>query len=381
MNSDLKSDLNSGMEDFKEFEEFKKNLDLSVATLTETGLAGAKKFKVFDYRGPDESLKYKLLADKTDKLWVSTVDDFLRKKIKDTQKGPLKEITFAPDCFIKNVNGRQIFKSNEDVAYLTIGQPLMQRMLREYMHIRYEGSNRSESRWATAEMALPKGVKAVFVLFVEELAINRIRETIHHWVRPMVFGLTNDELVPIDELAEFDLSQIKASTRYEEAKDLWVESEAALKTELKKHQDHIEKTILSYLPAKKDSTLAEIKALFQSRFGEIGARTKAENKQQVLSEMKQQLSPDIAESLAYGGEQLSFGEAIQTSLFDVPAKEDEVQKELERQYLREIQDLSELLLLLQKERERLVNDIIPKRFELDGDVKTFPVGAMVVLND
>ena len=45
------------------------------------------------------------------------------------------------------------------------------------------------SRWTVRYGDVPRGADAVLVLHVEELGVNELRETFHHWIRTVQFSV------------------------------------------------------------------------------------------------------------------------------------------------------------------------------------------------
>lgn len=377
---DLQDTSEVGQIDFALFEKFKEDLGITENALAELGLAGAKYFNAFECDGPDEKKRFRIKPPTISKNWDSAVEDYLRDQGEKGKKGSLKQITFSPQCFTQIKNGRQLFKMLPDTVYLTMGQPFMQRLMNEFMQTRYEGSSKTESRWSVGTISLPKGLDALIVVYVEELAINKLRESIHHWVRPLVFGISEDLLVLPHEMGEFDLNQVVFSKGLDsKAKDIWIDYETELKNVFSNHQQHLQTVLSNHLPKKKKSSIDETEKIFQSRFGEIGSYIKV-SKAERIAEIKSEEDQLVLTTIQSAAQQLTFSDSFQNSFFE-PQKEGELEKiKLEEEYLKENRNLEQLLEYLKKERVRLVEEVLPKRYELDGEVKVFPVGVMVVLN-
>jgi homoaconitase/3-isopropylmalate dehydratase large subunit len=61
---------------------------------------------------------------------------------------------------------------------------------------RFPGTGEEVSRWTVRLAPLPAGTDAWILLSVEELAVNNLRETFHHWVRTLVLPVINGQLGP-----------------------------------------------------------------------------------------------------------------------------------------------------------------------------------------
>jgi hypothetical protein len=67
---------------------------------------------------------------------------------------------------------------------------------------RFPGTGEEVSRWTVRCAPLPAGTDAWVLLNVEELAVNDLRETFHHWVRTLVFPVIHGTLgTPLPHLS------------------------------------------------------------------------------------------------------------------------------------------------------------------------------------
>src|SRR5690606_11299873 len=107
--------------------------------------------------------------------------------------GALPRVAFSANPFIEDVGGRDVFRPRSDLLMMHLSHPMMQRALSALTRRRFPGGD-EVSRWTVSRGSLPDDADAVVLLSVEELAVNALRETFHHWVRTIGFPIRNGRL-------------------------------------------------------------------------------------------------------------------------------------------------------------------------------------------
>jgi hypothetical protein len=128
--------------------------------------------------------------------WQEVVDEALRVQRDDgSVVGALPAITFDAAACVKIIAGRPVFRPDVDVTLLHLWHPVIQQSLQFFSRIRFPGTAASVSRWTvTKDPTIPAGTDAWILLTLEELGVNELRETFHHWIRTVVVPVRNGNL-------------------------------------------------------------------------------------------------------------------------------------------------------------------------------------------
>ena len=126
--------------------------------------------------------------------WVEVVDESLRRGGARGVKGAVPSLAFEPKPLLEDIGGREIFSPRADIALMHLSHPMMQRALSALTRRRFPGTGDEVSRWTVRLSEVASGADAEVLLSVEELAVNDLRETFHHWVRTIAFAVRSGEL-------------------------------------------------------------------------------------------------------------------------------------------------------------------------------------------
>ena len=106
---------------------------------------------------------------------------------------------FDPAHFIHTNGGRPVFRLVRDTRLLHLGHPVFRQALSAFARARFPGGGRDElspSRWMVRFGGVPDDADALILLTVEELAVNKLREPFHHWIRTLRLPVSDGELLP-----------------------------------------------------------------------------------------------------------------------------------------------------------------------------------------
>ena len=96
----------------------------------------------------------------------------------------LPALVFDPEYFIQTLaNGRPVFRPERETLLLHLAHPIFQQTFATFRRLRF--SDTAKNRWLVRRGGVPAGTDAVVLLTIEELAVNDLRETFHHWVRTL----------------------------------------------------------------------------------------------------------------------------------------------------------------------------------------------------
>lgn len=352
-----------GTEDRARFERLLVDLDLSPVTLQETlgialGLGSAHE----PLEGPDARGRMRLRSPLPSR-WQAVVDDSLRLRANKGVAGAMPWLVFDNQHFIHTINGRPVFRPSMDTVLLHLGHPVMRQALASFARLRFPGGQSEfspPSRWVVTRGAVPAGAAALLLLTVEEMAVNELRETFHHWVRTVALPINDGTLG--DALAyggPHGAAQpgIEDASGTPEARAIWDDVDDEVRTWINSYRTQLTETITTELKAAGVEAAAHEKEAFERRIREVSALQRDQSIDKLKREIDEQRSA-----------------ALQYSLL-------EDANELAERRLRDLQDelkrrqgqFGDLLERLQQERDRILRHVVPNRFSLRSTAQVFPV--------
>ena len=352
-------------------EQLRTELDLDAKSLRDT-LEAALAIGVGRPRfsEPDERGRLRL-EQPVPAAWQPLVDDALRLAGAGKAQGVLPGLVFDPNHFIQHINGRPVFRPEPDTALLHLGHPLYHRALNAFARRRFPtGGADQATRWTVRHGGVPDGAQALVLLTVEELAINELREDFHHWVRTWQLPVHDGELAdPLSHQPAVDLRVSEQSQPDESdialAQRLWDEVSPDLKEFLESKAKSLDRIVSQSLNQAGEKALESERERFRSRQAEIAAlmgelslaklRREIEDKEQELRQL------DLLDQAKRTDRLLR--------------EKNELQEELKRRQTH----LSELSEQLKRERQRMIEHLLPRRYTLMDRVQCFPVAVEIRL--
>jgi superfamily II DNA or RNA helicase len=300
--------------------------------------------------------------------WSGLADDALRRPGAEGARGALPALVFDPKAFLETKGGRPVFRPSSDSVLLHLGHPVFQRVFASWARARFPGSGLAASRWTVRRApaaSLPAGAEAVVLLTVEELAVNELREAFHHWVRTLAWPVAGGRLgpqLPHRPAREWRLPPVLPAGRdVEEARDLLGPLLPSLKTALRAHAEELERGLAAEVSRRGTEELEEERKRFLSRQGELSTLIE----QQSVAKLEKELAR-LREEERQG---LLFGASARLEELErsIAAREEELRRRT--LHYHELRDQ------LARERDRVLREIVPRRFALRGGVQVFPVAV------
>ncbi len=300
--------------------------------------------------------------------WESVVNDWLRIDTKKGQVGRVPRLAFDPNVFIDTTKGRPVFRPRRDIALIHLAHPVYHRALSSFARARFPGAELAATRWTARRAELPEGVDALLLVVVEELAVNELRETFHHWARTLAYPVRGGELGdplrhrPAREwhvgAAALDPNDVVAG------RALWSEVGTDLRRRLQDHARAVTVHVRSVLDVESKRALKAETERFRSRQGELSALIEDQRRKSVEKRL---------EELAREQDQLALFEG------DRQAARLAEQRVLEEELVRRERHYEELRDQLNRERARVVDHMLPQRYAMRGDAQVFPVTVEIRL--
>lgn len=358
-----------GIEERARLERLLTDLDLTPQTLQDTlrmalGLGSAQD----PLQGPDVTGRMRLRTPLPAR-WQAVADDSLRLRGDRGVAGAMPWLVFDNRYFIHNVNGRPVFRPSPDTVLMHLGHPVMRQALTSFARLRFPGGQSEftpPSRWVVTRGAVPAGVEALVLLTVEELGINALRETLHHWVRtvalPVIAGDLGNALPYAGPHAaaapgEEDTASIS------KARDLWDDIDTDVKSWLTAYREQLTTTLVQELKAAGTVATEHEKAAFERRIREVASLQREQSIEKIKREIEERRTQQLQYSL----------------LEDVNEKAERELRDLQDELKRRQGQFGDLLERLTQERDRILKYVMPHRFTLLGQAQVFPVSIEIRL--
>lgn len=291
--------------------------------------------------------------------WKKDVEESL--SINDSKARPA--VTFRPEFFLQKKGDRLVFRDSPDTVMLHLGHNLFHKILNFFNEYRFPDPKGEHypRRWTARKGEIPNGQEAVLYLTIEEMAINQLREPIHHWVRTICLPIKDKQLLaPLPEVSASELYSLGSedSSLISKSRELWLDVEQDVKDFLITKQKDLQEKVEQYLKENKQPKIEEEKRLFDYR-RKILEKAKKENSLQKLEKDIQKISEKIDQGYLF--------------IEDLKSKEKEKQV-LEDEKKRREEHYDRHLEYLDKEKKRILEKILPDRWTLSGKVMVYPVG-------
>jgi len=301
--------------------------------------------------------------------WVEVVDESLRRGGARGVKGAVPRLAFEPKPLLEDIGGREIFSPRADIALMHLSHPMMQRALSALTRRRFPGTGDEVSRWTVRLSEVASGADAEVLLSVEELAVNDLRETFHHWVRTIAFAVRSGELGAVlahrPALSMRDAPPTHDERHLASARDIIEDVTPALRQFLDGHARRLTGLLRAELSAAGTVARKAEDERYRSRQGEVSTLI-SEN---TLAKLEREVA------------QLRIAQQ-QGSLFDEDARLAAIERSIEDKQLeieRRRRHHEEVRQQLERERDRILNQLLPRRHAMAGEAQVFPVTIEVRL--
>jgi len=301
--------------------------------------------------------------------WSDVVDESLRRPQAGGILGPVSRLAFDTTPFLQQIGERLVFSPRPDVTLAHLSHPLLQHAVATLARRRFPGTGDEVSRWTVRLTPLPPNTDALVLLSVEELAVNDLRETFHHWVRTLVFPVTSGQLgQPLPHCSASQLQGGLPTTRpehIETAKTVFDDIEPDLQSQLKQHALQLTTALQELLEDTGRQARHDEEQRYRARQAEVSTLI-SEN---TLARLEREIEALKAERL-------------QGTLFDADLRLDDIDRSIEEKRAeieRRTRHHSDVRDQLERERERILRCLLPKRHAMTGPAQVFPISIEVRL--
>jgi len=301
--------------------------------------------------------------------WSEVIDESMRRPQRGGALGPVSRIAFDASPFLDALGGRMVFSPRPDVLMAHLSHPMLQHAIATLTRRRFPGTGEEVSRWTVRRGPLPKGTESWVLLSVEELAVNDLRETFHHWVRTIIFPVVGGNLgAPLPHQSAMSLrgAQVSLDKGHQEtARALVDDVEPELKRHIIRHAEQLTKDL-------------------QSQLKEAGEVARNNEDQRYRSRQAEVLTLINENTLAKLEREIQALKVERTHgmLFDESQRLDDIDRSIEdkrAEIERRTRNYTEVKEQLDRERERILKFLLPKRHAMSAPTQVFPVSIEVRL--
>jgi hypothetical protein len=314
---------------------------------------------------PDGRPGFWRLAQPIPPNWREVVDDSLRLPTgTGATLGALPAVAFDAAACLTEVAGRTIFRPPSDAALLHLWHPVVQHTLNHYARRRFPGHQVSASRWRVSQDSrLPASVDAWVLITLEELAVNDLRETFHHWVRTVVLPVHAGRIgaaLPHVSAAQLALEThvTPSSATLERARDLWLDIDTEVKTFVASYAARLTANLKAELTSENRLARDREQSRFQSRQAELSALItdrRLDKLERELKKLREEEGSLLFDPDGYVARLRLSAEDKQAELARIKRHIEEIREQLTR------------------ERERIMTQLLPRRYALRGEAQCLPI--------
>jgi hypothetical protein len=229
----------------------------------------------------------------------------------------------------------------------TWGTPVMRQALASFARLRFPGGQSEftpPSRWVVTRGPLPAGADALLLLTVEEMAVNELRETFHHWVRtvalPIKGGVLGDAMAYAGPHGAAQPG-VEDPSGTPAARAIWDAVDNEVRTWISNYRTQLTTTISAELKAAGAEATAIEKEAFERRIREVSALQRTASIEKIKREIEEQRTAALQYSL----------------LEDASALAEQKLRGLQDELKRRQSQYGDLQERLVQERDRVVNHV------------------------
>jgi len=217
---------------------------------------------------------------------------------------------------------------------------------------------------------LSAGTRGLLRLTVEELAVNELREAFHHWVRVWECEIDAEGRLqmprPLNERPSVEAILLRDASSetalIESARRIFLDIEDNMADAFASIRESLNSSLKPLLAVATKEEVGKEKERLDARIAEIDVAMRDAN----VKAISKELDALIAEGETWLFEEISRDEAERKQRL-------EEELELRKRRYRELRDF------LKKEQKRLLEEVLPRRYSIAGNIQVFPVGLELVL--
>ncbi len=317
------------------------------------------------------------------KAWENLIDNRL-KIHKGDFKGSLPKIFFDDKYFQNTINGRVIFEIPPDSTLIRIGHPLIQKSLTSFRRLLWSSNEHILNRWTIQSGDLPISLDMVGIFSCVVSIRNSLGELIDSYIEEMILRIEKKNYSEInrDDKLHQTINNLNLELLENDKLDFWKELilkewsfiQKYLNEFIEESKSKIEKDYKKILDNTLKLEISNEEKLLKERLVELKSEDKSEKLIQKLEQEKTELEKSIKQTrlskYLFEEDTERKGEKIRIRNIDDQIKD--------LTWERDSSTLEILKNHLQTEHERVVNQILPKRYSIKS-IDIFPVGLRFIV--
>jgi superfamily II DNA or RNA helicase len=275
------------------------------------------------------------------------------------------ELVFDSALVEKEVGGRRVLRLQKHQILLRLGHPIMRQAMATLCRQLHDPTAHDPIfRWSVAALHRT-GFDALLAFYYTITAINELREPLHDEVVCRVFRIVGDQLEPVDHDFEqsvlgSEFHPVKAATSRDDwvkaFRGRWLTHRRQLEAFLRSQESALKKELQARADTTKKRETDAAKESYRYRLKELQDRSR----EQDLEKLAKQLLREQAD-------------LAQPRLFEEIEVETKMRvQEIEEQMAVLRQDVERTRDLLTRERDKRLNTVLPRRFQL-REVRVLPL--------
>ena len=272
------------------------------------------------------------------------------------------ELVFDSSLVEEEISGRRVMRLKKHQVLMRLGHPIMRQAMATLTRQLHDPTN--IYRWSLASVA-STGFDALLILHYTITAINELREPLHDEVVSTAFRIEGDRLTPVESsfqqtLLQKDFYALKSAQRREEwvktLRGRWPRHRPELEAFLSRQEASLRIVLQERATAAMNKDMQTEKDNYRYRLKELQDRSREKELERLARELLEERA-----------------DAMQQALF-VEIQQDKEHRlgEIEEQVAILRQNVERTRTLLEREQERRILDLLPRRFRL-REVRVLPL--------
>ncbi len=281
-----------------------------------------------------------------------------KKLVKETieRQNGLPKLVFDPIYFEEERSGRRIFKPRTDAELIRLGHPLMQRAIGT-LRRRMWDDGKGMTRWTLQRCTLPYGTNELLLVHLYLEVTNEFREVAHQEVLFQPFQVLGNHLEPLDKdlwrelknVPRYPLSAQELETHVPHVREQWGEHQVQVRELVRQIREEKRQQFTQLMQERLRQEVQEEDKVFKERAKE-------------LDQMKR---PGYILAMQREIEKQKL-KLLQPALFEEVRQDQLIQQQhvQELEWQLEHNHIDRMKLLVTAEQQRIIKNVLPKRYAL-----------------
>lgn len=345
--------------------------DLFEATSVRLGLTGDRLRRVLSESARIEGGElrrhddHRFRLDQIPARWGRLVDESLRIGA-GSRRGAMPYLAFDPDVFMERLGDREVFRSRPDTVLMRLGHPLMDRAVNSFRRRLWDAGDQWVRRWTIA--GYDDVQEPIFELSVLMRVTNALREPIHTEVRIYRWDPEEARLaLTHEDLSSTSLGRAVTDAWRQWLGEHWPLQRSGIEEALDDERRRLASEAVVALESLHETERSRLEELYEARLAEL----EREPGQKSIDRMRKQLEKSERQAM-----QRTFDPEENRRLDERVRRLQRQLEEAEWQRMRT--HLVRLRKRLEEDKERHLDQVLPKRFEF-ARVDLLPVGVELLV--